>query len=193
MSSKPPKGKPWIWLTGELIASDAWASLSINARRVVDFLINEHLSHGGKENGALLAPYRQLQAFGIGARHVGPAINEAERAGIILRRTAVGRAPNTYALTWLPLADGTPALDTWRSFAPSEGKAGYLPKGRHKQRSDFRREGANGVVPSLLGTSEGKALSRKTSTRARGFSQMVEEEKDSVVFDDEPARAATAG
>lgn len=36
-----------------LMESDAWRSLGINERRVVDFLLIEHMSHGGRKNGAL--------------------------------------------------------------------------------------------------------------------------------------------
>ena len=37
-SATPAAGEPWVWLTRELLRSDAWRSLGINGRRVVDFL-----------------------------------------------------------------------------------------------------------------------------------------------------------
>ena len=41
----PPAGEPWVWLTRELLESDAWRGASINARRVVERLIIEHMQH----------------------------------------------------------------------------------------------------------------------------------------------------
>ena len=57
MSGKggPPKGEPWVWLTRDLLRSQAWRGLGINARRLVDFLLIEYMNHGGKRNGHLLA------------------------------------------------------------------------------------------------------------------------------------------
>ena len=63
MSSKaqrPPKGEAWTWQTLELRSSDAWRAAGINARRFVDFLLLEHMRHGGKANGKLKAPHRHL-------------------------------------------------------------------------------------------------------------------------------------
>jgi hypothetical protein len=50
--------EPFVMLPRELIASDAWRSLGINGRRLIDFLLLEHMGHGGKENGKLKAPRR---------------------------------------------------------------------------------------------------------------------------------------
>jgi hypothetical protein len=66
-----------------LLTSDAWRALGINARRLIDFLLIEHMRHGAKENGRLLAPRRQLEAFGIGEHFVSRAIEEAERLGLV--------------------------------------------------------------------------------------------------------------
>jgi len=96
-----------------LLESAAWRGLSINARRLVDFLMIEHMRQGGKRNGFLLAPRRQLWDFGIGSHFVSEAIAEVERAGLVGCRRGTGRRPNYYALTWLPLADGSPASNRW--------------------------------------------------------------------------------
>ena len=50
----------FIQLETKLLYSPAWKSLSITARRVLDFLMVEHCEHGGHENGRLKAPYDQL-------------------------------------------------------------------------------------------------------------------------------------
>jgi hypothetical protein len=97
---------------------DAWRSLSINARRLLDFLMIEHMRHGGKANGQLAAPRRQLEIFGVGARYVSKAIEECEYVGLVFCRRGVGRAPSRYTLARLPLADGTAPPDgNWRGFS----------------------------------------------------------------------------
>jgi len=113
--NRPPKGASWVWLTREFLSSDAWRSLG-NGRRFVDFLLLEHLNNGGKDNGRLKAPRRQLELFGLGAHQISNAIEEAERVGLVDCKRPGERKANTYALTWLPLHDGTPASDRWRAF-----------------------------------------------------------------------------
>src|SRR5262245_60266061 len=112
--NRPPAGQQWIWLTRELLCSEAWRSLSINARRVVDFLWLEHLSHGGKKNGELKAPYNQLKAFGIGTHYIADAISEVEEKGLVDCRYNGMRVATAYAIGWLPLHDGTPPADRWK-------------------------------------------------------------------------------
>ena len=99
----------------------------------------------GAENGKLLAPRRQLEKAGIGARHVSPAIEETRSRGLVLVKRAGGRRPNTYALAWLPLFHGSTPDRRWltRAAVTSEGKPQaltshripqMLPKGSHKGR-----------------------------------------------------------
>ena len=97
------KGEAFVKMPLALLESDAWRSLSINARRLIDFLMIEHMRHGGQQNGRLVAPRRQLCSFGINnGDRVTDAINEAEAAGLISVQRGNRRRPNTYALTWLP-------------------------------------------------------------------------------------------
>jgi hypothetical protein len=147
------KGEAFVKLYRDLLESDAWRSLSINARRLLDFLMIEHMRHGGKRNGFLLAPREQLEKCGIGARHISPAIEEAERVGLVDCKRGVGQRPSMYTLTWLQLSDGSDPSNRWRFYLAtsegkpllmtSEGKSQGYPKGSHKARSDFRREVTN--------------------------------------------------
>ena len=66
----------FVPLTFELLNSDVWCNLSIHAFRVLTFLMREHLTHGGKENGFLAAPYDQLMQCGISRYLVRPALDE---------------------------------------------------------------------------------------------------------------------
>ena len=106
----------FVKLPRDLLESPAWRSLSINARRLLDFLMIEQIKHHGKTNGRLLAPRRQLWEAGIGQHHVSPAIEECERLGLLDCRRGVGRHPNTYALTWLKFGDGSPPSNRWRLY-----------------------------------------------------------------------------
>jgi hypothetical protein len=113
-AQRPPTGEPWVWLTRELLASPAWQSLSINARRFLDFLMIEHMRHAGKANGSLLAPYNQLERFGISRRLIGRAIEETQQLGLVDCRRGFGRSPSSYALTWLPFGDDGEPSNRWR-------------------------------------------------------------------------------
>src|SRR5262249_13607947 len=86
-------------------------------RRLIDFLLLEHLTHGGKENGNLKAPYQQLAKAGVGRRLIADAIREAEGAGLVDVHRGGMRVTTTYALTWLPLKDGTAASNRWKGAA----------------------------------------------------------------------------
>ena len=93
------KSEAWVKLPRELLESEAWRSLSLNSRRLVDYLMVEHMRHRGKRNGELLAPRRSLELAGIHADLISGAIDDAERVGVIGCRGGIGRRPNTFALT----------------------------------------------------------------------------------------------
>jgi hypothetical protein len=150
IKNRPPAGEAYIWLTRDLLASDAWRSLSINAHRFVDFLMIEHMANGGQHNGKLKAPHRQLRALGIDAHYVAGAIREAEEVGLVDCIRGGMRIATMYALTWLPLYDGTPASNRWRAwrnphraplraararYQPRKGKANGTDRGGEKFRN----------------------------------------------------------
>ena len=115
-AQKPPAGEPWCWLTREMLASQAWRSLSINARRFMDFLLIEHMNHAGTENGGLKATYQQLEQFGLHANKISAAIVDCEKAGLIASERGGMRVATTYTLTWLPSRHDTPASNKWKQF-----------------------------------------------------------------------------
>jgi len=103
----------FVPLPRQLVISTAWRATSLNARHMLDYLIEEHLSHGGKRNGFLLAPRRQLEQL-IHRDAVTNTINELQWLGLIDVKPGLGRKPSTYTLTWLHHADGSPPTDRWR-------------------------------------------------------------------------------
>src|SRR5580765_1616057 len=169
--------EPFVMLPRDLVRSDAWRSLGINARRFIDFLIGEHLSHGGKNNGKLKAPRRQLHSFGISARHVSAAIQEVEEKGLVGCNRGGLRVATTYALTWLETFGHGKPTNRWRSYRDpeltplpqpknrnlvSEGKSALVSEGKSDS-PNLVSEGKSDRPKSLV--SEGKHLSRKDSTR----------------------------
>lgn len=173
----PPKGMPWIWLTLDLMGSEAWRSLTISARRLLDFLMIEHMQHGGKENGGLLAPRRQLEAFGISSHLVSEAITEVETLGFVDVRRGEGRRPSTYALTWLPTGDGAEPSNRWRSVTTAEEQSQemtadqqhhMLQNSSHKGSSDCRSAVAKGRSDCSSRTADLQHISRRRSYQGRG-------------------------
>lgn len=114
--NRPPAGQPFIWETLEMLESDAWWSLSAGAHRFIDFLAIEFMRNGGKKNGRLLAPYRQLEDRVASKARIALVIREAEDLGFVDAFRGGQRVATTYALTWMPLHDGTPANNRWRHF-----------------------------------------------------------------------------
>lgn len=127
LGNHPPPGAAFVWHTRKMLESEAWRALPLNARRFIDFLQIEHMSHAGTENGNLLAPYTQLVSFGLPRSEVSLAIHDAATLGFVAVRHGArlgGRAgASRYALSWLPLADGTPAANGWERITRGDVEA----------------------------------------------------------------------
>jgi hypothetical protein len=101
-------------MTATMTGSITYQALGISARRILDFLLHEHASHGGRENGNLAAPYLQLERWGVTAADVRKGFAELIATGFVVvnkqgLRVAGGGTPSRYALTWLPTLAGTPS------------------------------------------------------------------------------------
>jgi hypothetical protein len=118
---RPPKGEPWVWLTRELLRSDAWRNRGINCARLLDFLMIEHMNHAGTENGKLAATYDQLVVYGLTRSEIRSAIEEAETLGLLRfkrgGRWAGTNQPSRYRLTFLPSRDHLPPTNEWKQLA----------------------------------------------------------------------------
>jgi len=95
----------FVWLPRELLETKLWAGLTISARRTLDRLMLEHVSHGGVANGELSVSYRQFEKFGVSRNSVSRGIKELEAVGLIevrrRGRIAGQNAANFYRLTWM--------------------------------------------------------------------------------------------
>jgi hypothetical protein len=100
----PPKDQPWSWYSVEMMRSDAWRDISVNARRMLDLLEIEYLAHGGYENGNLVMTYDQFVAGGIRRESISATIAELERFGWLevtrgLYRGFARSTPHRFRLT----------------------------------------------------------------------------------------------
>jgi hypothetical protein len=105
-----PQSQGWVKLPRHVVERMLAARLSLAAVRLVHFLMREHLRHGGKDNGLLQAPHRQLVAIGISAGLVASAILELEAARLIHCHRRGSRVSNLFELTWLPRSSKSAAL-----------------------------------------------------------------------------------
>jgi hypothetical protein len=170
----PPKGKSWTWLTREMMENDAWLSLSPNAHRLIQFLMVEHMRHASAANGKLLAPRRQLAAFGIRAGSISGAIQQAFELGFIDVKRGIGRAASTYSLTWYPLHDGTEPTNRWATVVSAKPdslrvSAKSTPlgvrNGTHKPRSECQTGLTTPVVSAKMTVPKPHSPYREDSLR----------------------------
>ncbi len=128
--NRPPKGTPFIWLTGELLESPAWRLRSINCARLLDFLLVDHISHAGTENGALMATHEQLMSWGASRRHIRSAIDEAVFLGLIRVKRGgrwVGKNdPSIFRLTFYPDKDFNQPTNNWKKISEDDIKVWRL-------------------------------------------------------------------
>ena len=142
---QPPKGEPWVWLTRELITSDAWRSQSITCRRLIEALYVDQMNHAGTQNGNLIATYDQMVEQGSSRRLIRFAVEEAEFLGLIRYerggRWAETNQPSLYRLTFFADRDGNPPSNEWKKRTKieiQEWKADR--KKREKARKSYRKK-----------------------------------------------------
>lgn len=144
-----------------MLGSITFRALGISARRILDALLYEHMSHGGAENGSLGATYEQLERWGVTAADVRKGYAELYACGFV-RQTAQGyfaiggRMPSRYALTWLPSGLGpraSPATHEWLTVIERLGKEGIGSVAAAKEwlRSEVSQHsrGKSKVAPQL--------------------------------------------
>ena len=123
LSLQPPEGESWYWVTVTIAGSITFRALGIHARRILDYLLLEHASHAGLENGNLGAAYSSLAKFGVTEDDIPKGLAELMATGFIrcehrAHRVAAGGDPSRYAITWFPTRVGTkaeaPATHDWK-------------------------------------------------------------------------------
>ncbi len=118
---------PFVCVPLSLIGGVAMNALSLTARRALDRLIAEHLTHGGRENGRLRVSYRQLAEWThANEGNISSALAELVDLGLVVimkgERVAgsMTRPANVYRLTFVPDHEGSAPTDEWRRWEPSD-------------------------------------------------------------------------
>jgi hypothetical protein len=76
-ANRPPLDMPFVWLTREMLESEAWRAMTLPARFVLERLMIEHMSHAGTMNGELPCIYDDFQRFGVSRKSISAAIRVA--------------------------------------------------------------------------------------------------------------------
>ena len=88
--------------------------MSFNARKMIDFLCLDHMSHAGRENGRLMATYDQLEAYGLTRGLVSYAIDELVAFGFLKTSPRLRRIATTYQLTFYGTYEHFPPTNDWQ-------------------------------------------------------------------------------
>lgn len=145
----------WIHHTREMRKSIAWRHLSDKAIRVLLRLEEEHLDHGGKENGRLVVTYEQFREYGLKRREdIAKAIRMHEALGFVQKTEQGGfkrgeRWPNRYRLTYLPTwhqGERISETNDWRKIKTPEQAKAALARAARPARSSTAG-GTTYVVP----------------------------------------------
>jgi hypothetical protein len=144
---RPPEGEPWVWLTRDLLASPAWRARSVNTARLLDFLMIEHMNHGGNENGNLVATHTQLREYGLNANAIREAVEEAAFLGLIRfergGRWAGSNQPSRYRLTFLAGHDDNKPTNEWKRVTDQQIEQWFegrrkIRRGKRKRKADHK-------------------------------------------------------
>lgn len=148
-AAAPSRGEPFVQLTRELLCSPAWRGMSINCRRLIDFLLCDHMNHAGQENGSLKAPYDQLVIFGLTRSEIAAAVREAEYLRLTRvehgGRYAGSNKPSMYELTFLgkQRPHPFPATNDWKKTTEQE-----VREFRERERLRPKSRRAKNRIPS---------------------------------------------
>lgn len=114
-----PPNEPWAFMALSLMESDAFRSLSINARRALDRLVVEHFNHNRIENGNLRVSARQFHEWGVTKDCLTAAVRELEEKGLLVTERGEAKGvlmpPFIYRLTFYATMDSQPSND-WRNW-----------------------------------------------------------------------------
>ena len=92
--------------------------MSMNTRKLIDYLLMEHSNHAGRENGNLIATHSQLAEYGLTPCNLAGAVVEAEFLGLIKvvrgGRRNLTNQPSKFRLTWIGDRDLASATNQWK-------------------------------------------------------------------------------
>lgn len=167
--NKPPPGEGWVWHTLELITSPAYRAQTRDCRVLVDFLEVEHMRHGGKENGRLVAPYDQLEQWGIGRSRIKAAFIEAMGLKLVTLEQQGGSKAQTkkscskYRLTYFASRADHPLLteyyyppsNEWKSVTEDMARRAVEVADEHRQKNRGTRHDFKAAPKIAIPSSHG--------------------------------------
>ncbi|RVD55970.1 MAG: hypothetical protein EOS30_09855 [Mesorhizobium sp.] len=145
----------WMAETRDFLESSAYRTLSTNARRALDRLKIEHISHGRTHNGRLIVTHEQFISYGVTAEYVGDALDELDFKGLL--KISRGRAgngtahPNIFRLTFDGDHEGAAATNEWRRCTDEQAKQ-WVETVREQRK--LKRAGVGRKSKPSLGLSE---------------------------------------
>jgi hypothetical protein len=147
--NRPPG--PFVWMTVELLESDAWRTAPLATKRFVERLMVEQVRHGGCENGKLIATFDQLEQWGLDRKTIKAAQADAMKRGLVYRTEkgcrakGAGRRPHKFGLGWLPGSDGSAAPNRWKAWVAPAPMPKSRPQPKPALAQDIYSSGKNGT------------------------------------------------
>jgi hypothetical protein len=152
----------WVSYPRSMISSPAMRVLSLSAIRVMHRLEEEHMAHGGAENGCLIVTHDQFIEWGIHKDSVSPGIREAVALGFV-KITQPGAAGNEgyrraarYLLTYVNSTGRLQPSHEWKAIKTvEEAEAIAAAARRAKDRRAVAAGSKNKIPVPETGTSTG--------------------------------------
>lgn len=145
-----------------MVISPAMRVLSLSAIRVMHRLEEEHMAHGGAENGRLQVTYDQFVKWGLNRNAIGPAIRELIALGFaeIAERGCAGnenqRRAHRFRLTYVNTKKREQPTNEWRKIEALEEAEAIAHAARGETDPRARDLGRRG----------GRALSQKSKSQS---------------------------
>ena len=141
--NRPPSNMPWSWITGELLNSVAWRSMSVNCHKLIDRLLLEHCNNAGLENGSLICTYNHFQEYGLTRNMIRFAIEEASFLGLVKHqrgeRVFAKNQPNSYRITFYGTSEARDPTNEWKRMTQERLEAfREKRKEQEKKRKEFK-------------------------------------------------------
>jgi hypothetical protein len=141
----------WIAYPREMITSPAMRVLSLSAIRVMRRIEEEHMAHGGADNGNLIVTFDQLVKWGVDRHCIAPAIRELVALGF-LEITEPGCAGNEnyrrahrFRLTYVNTKRREQPTNEWNRIATIEDAQMLAKAARSEKDSRAVAKGRRGA------------------------------------------------
>ena len=170
-ATRPPDDEGgWFALTRELLESEAYRSLSINANRALSRILVEHISHAATQNGKLIVTHDDFLRYGVTSDLVADAIAELKFKGLIAYQRGRGGSgsphPNKFRLTMTGDHNGLSATNEWKKIGADRMESWkHQRKILASRRSRPKHKKGKSPLGNLKGRPLGESLEQCGSSR----------------------------